>query len=150
MTDSKKPSILKRLVLVLAALAVLIQLVPKGRDHSNPPVTGEPEWDSPATRETFMTVCGDCHSNETRWPWYSHVAPVSWLVEHDVVDGRRHFNVSTWDVSQKHGDEAAHEYEEGEMPLWFYTPLHPEAKLDDADLALLKAWCEGEPAAEGS
>jgi hypothetical protein len=76
-----------------------------------------------------MRACGDCHSHATEWPWYSHVAPASWLVAHDVEEAREHFNVSTWDRGHGDADEAAHEYEEGEMPLWFYVPLHPEAKL---------------------
>ena len=80
-----------------------------------------------------MRTCADCHSHETRWPWYAHVAPVSWLVEHDVREGREHFNVSAWDAGPGHADEAAHELEEGEMPLWFYTPLHPEARLSDGE-----------------
>ncbi len=122
---------LKRIVVTLAVLLVLIQAIPEGRDHSNPPVTGEPAWDSPRTRALFMTTCGDCHSHETRWPWYSHVAPASWLVQQDVEEARRKFNVSSWNLSQRHGTEAAHEYESGEMPLWFYLPLHPSANLSD-------------------
>ena len=129
MAQSRMPVLLKRVAITLGVLFILIQLVPRGREHSNPPVTGEPEWNSPTTRETFMQVCGDCHSHETHWPWYSHVAPVSWLVEHDVEEAREHFNVSAWDVGHGHADEAAEEYEEGEMPLWFYTPLHPGTVL---------------------
>jgi hypothetical protein len=65
-------------------VAVLIQLVPFGRDHTNPVVTAEPRWDSPVTRELADRACFDCHSNETEWPWYAGVAPVSWLVYRDV------------------------------------------------------------------
>ena len=112
---------------VMVALA--IQLVPYGRDHTNPPVGREPAWDSAETRDTFLRSCGDCHSNQTVWPWYSHVAPISWLVTHDVEDGRKHFNVSDWDRPRQDGDEAVEVVSEGEMPPWFYLPMHPEADL---------------------
>lgn len=113
-------------------LFVLIQLVPYGRDHSNPPVTAEPNWDSARTRALFMQTCGDCHSNETIWPWYSNVAPVSWLVQRDVNEGREKFNVSEWNRPQE-GDEAAEAFQEGEMPPAQYLPTHPEARLQGAD-----------------
>ena len=111
---------------------VLIQLVPYGRDHTNPPVVQEPKWDSVKTRELFMRACADCHSNETKWPWYSNIAPVSWLVVHDVEEGREHFNISMWGHQRKNkGDEAAEELREGEMPLKPYLLAHPEARLNE-------------------
>ncbi len=112
-----------------AGLAGLLQLIPYGRRHDNPPVRMEPAWDSPRTRELAVRACYDCHSNEVRWPWYSHVAPVSWLVQHDVDEGRRAMNLSEWDRPQKEAHEAAEEVAKGKMPPWFYTPLHPPAKL---------------------
>ena len=120
-------------LIVLVAGFILIQLVPYGRNHTNPPITAEPEWDSPRTRELFMTVCGDCHSNETVWPWYSHLAPVSWLVQHDTEDGREKLNISEWGVREYESDEAAEAYTEGEMPLKIYYPTHPEARLGEAE-----------------
>ena len=72
---------------VLGTLLV-IQLVPYGRDHRNPPVTSEPTWDAPETRALARQACFDCHSNETEWPAYSRVAPVSWLIQRDVANGR--------------------------------------------------------------
>ena len=122
-----------RALLALVVLAALLQLYPYGRAHANPPVTGEPDWDSPRTRGLVMQTCGDCHSNQTRWPWYSHVAPVSWLVEHDVEEAREHLNFSEFDRPQRDADEAAEEVEEGEMPLAKYLWLHPEARLDDQE-----------------
>ena len=117
-------------VIVLAA----IQLVPFGRDHQNPPVTGEPAWDSPRTRELFFRACKDCHSNETTWPWYSNVAPASWLAQVDVNIGRKKLNVSEWGRPAKNeGDEAAEEVREGKMPPFFYLPAHTEAKLNAAE-----------------
>jgi hypothetical protein len=123
----------KQIVLAAGALLILIQLVPYGRNHENPPVLAEPPWDSPQTRETFYQVCGDCHSNTTEWPWYSSIAPASWLVASDVEEARSHLNVSEWGRGENHADEAAEEVEDGEMPLWYYLPLHPEARLTEVE-----------------
>jgi len=131
----KKPW--KRVLLVLVVLLLVAQAVPYGRDHSNPPVTGEPAWDSPRTKELAEQACGDCHSHKTKWPWYSHVAPISWLLQSDVDDGRRHFNFSAMDKPQRHADDAAEEVEKGEMPPWQYTLTHGEARLSDAEKAEL-------------
>jgi hypothetical protein len=117
------------------ALLALCQLVPYGRAHTNPAVVAEPRWDSPRTRELAVRACFDCHSNETKWPWYSHVAPVSWLVQRDVDSGRRELNFSRFDQRQKEAHESAEVLEEGEMPPWFYLPTHPEARLGDAEKA---------------
>lgn len=130
---------LKRGAIVLVVLFVAIQLVPYGRAHKNPPVTGEPKWDSPRTRELARRTCFDCHSNETRWPWYSWVAPVSWLVQSDVDEGREHLNLSEFDQRRGHAEHAAEELAEGEMPPWFYLPLHAEARLSDAEKSELVA-----------
>ena len=117
----------------LLVLLVVIQFLPIGAERSNPPVLAEPAWDSDQTRETFFRACADCHSNETEWPWYAGVAPVSWLVTRDVDEGRSEFNVSEWGRDEQHGDEAAEEVEEEKMPLWFYLPLHPEARLTEEE-----------------
>lgn len=147
--QKKKRRILKPLLLGAVALAAAIQLVPYGRDHSNPPVTSEPQWDSTATRELAKRACFDCHSNETVWPWYSHVAPVSWLLQRDVDEGRSKLNFSEWDKPQKEADEAAKEVREGEMPPWFYLPTHPEARLTDAEKQALIAGLEATIGAKG-
>ena len=79
--------LVKRIVIglgVLVGLFVVMQAVPYGRDHTNPPVIVEPAWDSPRTRELAVRACFDCHSNETKWPSYSHVAPLSWVVQRHV------------------------------------------------------------------
>jgi hypothetical protein len=117
----------------LLLVAVLIQFIPFGHDHTNPPVTKEPAWDSPGTRELVRRACFDCHSNQTVWLWYSHVAPVSWLVQRDVNGGRRHLNFSQWDQPQRHAKDVASEVQQGDMPPWFYLPLHPAAKLSEAE-----------------
>ena len=123
----------------LVAVFLVLQLLPFGRPRTNPPVTAEPAWDSPRTRVLFFRSCADCHSNETRWPWYSRVAPVSWLVTKDVREGREHFNISEWNSPQDDAQEAAEMVQEGEMPPWFYLPTHPEAWYTDAERADLIA-----------
>lgn len=118
----------------LAIAAIAIQFIPYGKDHNNLPVMSEPQWDSPRTKELFARACADCHSHETKYPWYSKVAPISWLVEHDIQEGREHFNVSLWGEQKKNeGEEAAKEVREGEMPMWIYTLAHPEAKLTGSE-----------------
>lgn len=129
--------VLGRIVLVTLVLLVLIQLVPYGRSHENPAVSAEPQWDSPRTRELVKRACFDCHSNETVWPWYASVAPVSWLVQSDVEEGREHLNFSEFDRRQRNADDAAEEVAEGEMPLPIYLLTHAEARLSDAEKAEL-------------
>lgn len=144
---------MKRVLLALVVLFVVLQLVPYGRAHTNPPIGEEPKWESPETRALFFQACGNCHSNETTWPWYSHVAPASWLVQRDVDEAREHFNVSDWARPKQDGDEAAEMVREDEMPPWFYRPLHPEAELSEAErerlLAGLIATFGDEEAEEG-
>jgi hypothetical protein len=106
----------------------------------------EQEVDAPPQVRTVLEEsCYDCHSHATRWPWYAWVAPASWLVAYDVTQGREHLNFSTWgrydpEEREENLEEIAEMVEEGEMPLWYYLPLHPDARLTDADLAALRAW----------
>ncbi len=116
-------------VAVLAGGFLLIQLAPYGRNHTNPPIVQEPAWDSPQTRELAMRACGDCHSNATVWPWYSNIAPVSWLVYHDTMEGRSKLNFSEWRRPQRDADEAAEMVSKGEMPLAPYVMMHKSAQL---------------------
>jgi mono/diheme cytochrome c family protein len=129
---------LRRLLLLtgigIAALVVAIQAVPYGRNHSNPPVAQEPRWDSKQTRALAQRVCFDCHSNLTKWRWYSNVAPVSWLVQGDVDGGRGTLNFSEWNRPQDaSAGDIAESIRGGSMPPWFYVILHAEAKLNAAD-----------------
>ena len=123
----------RRVAGIGVAVFVLAQLVPYGRTHTNPPKLAEPPWDSPETRTLFLRSCGDCHSNGTVWPWYSFVAPVSWLVQHDVDEGRSHLNVSEWGHGRQHGDEASEMIRKDEMPPWVYRPLHMDTRLMPAE-----------------
>ena len=122
------------------ALLAAIQLVPYGRDHNNPPVVQEPRWDRPETRAVAVRACFDCHSNETHWPWYSNVAPLSWLLQRHVDEGREVLNFSEWQRTYKEAGESAETIDEGEMPLQTYVLLHPEARLS---LAERKALAQG-------
>ena len=133
-SDGQKRSILTKRNLAWAAgvvvlVLLVLQAVPYGRDHSDPKVTGTPRWDSPQTEALFNDACSDCHSNLTSWPWYSNIAPMSWLVQNDVDEGREVLNVSEWDRAQGEAGEAGEAILEGEMPPGKYTLLHPSAKL---------------------
>ena len=104
--------------------------------YDNPPVGQEPNWDSPETRSLVERACFDCHSNETKWPWYSYVFPMSEIIRGDVEKGREVLNFSEWEAGR--GDEAAPEQivdtiSKDQMPLPYYLILHPEAQLTDAE-----------------
>lgn len=137
-TDMRRPR-MTTLLATAAVIFVAIQLVPYGRDHTNPPVKMEPSWDSAQTRELAVRACYDCHSNETRWPWYSHVAPVSWMVAYDVQEGRSVLNLSEMNRPQEEAAESAETVQEGEMPPMLYLPTHPEARLTPSERASLIA-----------
>ena len=117
----------------LLLAAVLIQFIPYGHTHTNPPTTKEPAWDSSQTRDLVHRACFDCHSNQTTFPWYSNVAPVSWLLQRDVNGGRSQLNFTEWDLPQKHAKDVAKEVKQGDMPPWFYLPLHPASRLAAAE-----------------
>jgi mono/diheme cytochrome c family protein len=128
-----------RVGVVLIGALLLIQLVPYGRDHDNPRVQSEPPWDSPDTRALARQACFDCHSNETEWPAYANIAPVSWLVQRDVDEGRAVLNFSEWQRPQEEAAEAAEEIQEGEMPPAAYLLMHSHARLGSADRDRLAA-----------
>jgi len=117
-------------------LFLLIQAVPYGRDHTNPPTTQEPTWNSAQTRAFAVDACFDCHSNQTKWPWYTNVAPMSWLAESDVKGGRSTLNFSEWNKPQDTGvDDIVESVRNGSMPPWFYSimPNHKSARLSKAE-----------------
>jgi len=121
---------------MVLGLFVIIQFVPYGRDHSNPPVVAEPAWDSPTTRELSVRSCFDCHSNETKWAWYSNIAPLSWLIQNHVEEGREELNFSEWHLDHE-GEEAAETVRDGSMPTRGYLLMHSEARLSDVELSAL-------------
>jgi hypothetical protein len=125
-----------RAAAVFFGLFLVMQLVPYGHDQSNPPVVREPVWDSAATREMARRACFDCHSNETVWPWYAAIAPLSWLLYNDVAEGRVKLNFSDWLNGRREGEktgEIRKEIEEGEMPPFQYRLAHPEARLSEEE-----------------
>lgn len=138
----KKPTAksAKYTLLVILAAFIAIQAVPYGRDHNNPPVVREPDWNTPETRALAKRACFDCHSNETVWPWYSFVAPISWLVYSDVKEGRTELNFSDWRDGRREGEKASEirkQIDEGEMPPLQYRLVHAEARLTVEEKRLL-------------
>lgn len=133
---------MKKVLKILGALVLLfalIQLVPYGRAHTNPPIKGEPAWDSPQTRALAVRACFDCHANTTTWPWYSNVAPISWFLQNHVDGGRRHLNFTEWDPANpsRAAKHAAKQVESGGMPLSTYLWMHPGARLTADEKAAL-------------
>ena len=124
--------LLRYLALAVAGSLVVAQLIPYGRDHANPPVVAEPAWVHPATRQLAQRACFDCHSNETRWPWYAQVAPISWWLQREVEQGRRALNLSEWTATAS-AHRAGETVMDGEMPPRSYLADHPEAQLTEAE-----------------
>ncbi len=124
----------KKLALPLLAAAVgiflLIQLVPFGHTRTNPPVVSEPQWSSPQARALVKEHCFQCHSNETNWTWYSNIAPGSWLIAYDVVEGRKKFNFSDWGKKPAELDEMIENINRGEMPPIQYWIFHPSSRMN--------------------
>jgi Haem-binding domain len=118
---------------VLVGVFGLMQLIPYGRTHSNPPTIAEPRWDSPRTRELAVRACFDCHSNHTKWPWYANVAPMSWAVQFDVDVAREVVNYSEWDREYPLGGYSGQRTRTGMMPPYKYMMAHPEANLTPAE-----------------
>lgn len=126
---------------------VLIQFVPYGRSHSNPPGTGEPDWATPQTRELMVAACFSCHSNEVDYPPYASVAPISWMVQRHVDEGREAVNFSDFATDPGEADESIEVIEEGEMPPAYFTRfgLHADADLTDAQTKELIAGLRATP-----
>ena len=125
----------KIIMIILVCLFVfflVIQFIPYGHQHTNPPVVQEPNWDSPQTKELAQRACYDCHSNETIWPWYSNVAPVSWLVQRDVDQGRFHLNFSDWGQVRE-PDIIPEVVRMSRMPPFQFLIMHPEARLTQSE-----------------
>ena len=120
-------------VTCLAGVFALLQLVPYGRAHSNPPVIKEPEWDSPRTRELAVRACFGCHSNETIWPRYATIAPLSWVVQWDVESGRSVINFSEWNLRFDLASYSGLSVRTGAMPPAKYRLAHPEADLTEQE-----------------
>lgn len=120
---------------ILLGLFILIQFVPYGKDHINPPVINEPKWDSTRTQELVTRACFNCHSNKTTYPWYSNIAPTSWLLQRDIDTGRRNLNFS--DLTNTQGsamlNDIGRQVTSGRMPPFYYTMIHADANLTTAE-----------------
>jgi Haem-binding domain len=114
-----------------------MQLVPVER--TNPPAEDDIRT-PPDVNAILRRSCYDCHSHETRWPWYAHVAPVSWLVAKDVREGREAVNFSLWRQGEQEVDEIVEEVKEGEMPMKIYLLTHGDAKVNEAEVKVLEDW----------
>lgn len=140
----------KRITVIVLVLLVAIQLIPVGK--TNPAVDSGKSLlagnSVPAeVSEILQRSCQDCHSNRTKWPWYSHVAPVSWVVASDVNGARRHMNFDEWgsysvEKRQSKLTKICEELKSGDMPDTKYTLIHRSAKLTDAERATLCDWAE--------
>ena len=141
----------KAAVLSLAVAFVAVQLIPVSR--SNPPETSDPE--APAAIVLLLKrACYDCHSNQTRWPWYSFVAPASWAVSRHVIEARQHLNFSEWEAYASDPQTAVHKLAEiadqvtsGKMAPWYYRIMHPASRLNRAERDELIRWARDEAAA---
>jgi len=136
----------RKVALAIAAPVLLIaglQAVPYGRDHTNPPDGAVATFDSPATKALAERACFDCHSNRTKWPWYSSIAPISWRIQNHVDEGRGKLNFTAFEARSEKMTEAAGESGEavtkGEMPPADYLLAHPEARLSAAEKQALAA-----------
>ena len=127
---------------VCLGLAVAIQLVPYGWRHPNPPVVSDAPWPDATSERIARESCYSCHSNETDWPAYSYVAPMSWLVRNDVERGRDELNFSRWDRDDGEADDAAAAIVDGDMPPGRYTAIHRGATLTDEEAERLVAALE--------
>lgn len=120
-----------RLLIAAVVIFVLIQLIPFGRNHTNPAIVSEPNWSSPQARALAKEHCFQCHSNETEWPWYSNIAPASWLIAMDVIEGRGEFNFSDWQNNPGELNEMVEVIQSGEMPPIQYWVFHPNSRMND-------------------
>lgn len=140
----------KRVLLGLVVVLVVAQLMPVTR--TNPPVDARTSLLAgdglpPNISAILQRSCQDCHSNRTTWPWYSHVAPVSWVVASDVNGGRRHMNLDEWgsynlEKKQSRLTKICEELKSGDMPDTKYTLIHRGAKLTDQQRTTLCDWAE--------
>jgi heme-binding protein len=133
------------------AAAVVVLLLAAAQffqpERNNPPADPSASFEAVAKPPQHVAAiigraCSDCHTDQTVWPWYSAVSPVSWMVARDVQRGRTHLNFSRWNIyspemSRLRMGEICEAVRAGKMPLWYYTPIHPNAKLGSREVALV-------------
>lgn len=142
---------MKKALYIIVILLIVIQFIPNELPKvstSNPNDLLVNNKDIPENVKMILsTSCYDCHSNETHYPWYSYVAPVSFLVNRDTKEGRGKFNFSDWTTYKKTDmaeilDEISEEVSDGEMPMKIYTLIHRDASLSDSDKEIIVNWAE--------
>ena len=142
---------IKRLLILIVVLLVVIQFVPIKTPSNNVNISNDlvsvEKLDGDVS-VILKTSCYDCHSNQTPYPWYSHVAPVSWLVANDVKEGRAKLNFSDWKLNNKRRkirqlEDIKEQVQQGEMPMGIYTVIHKKAKLTESQKQLLVKWTDG-------
>jgi len=141
---------MKKLLIILVALFVVIQFIPANLPEvtvNNPDDLLKTTTVPDNIAQKLRASCYDCHSNETVYPWYSYLAPVSFLVSRDTREGRKKLNFSEWNKlskvkKAKFLDEINDELEEGEMPMKIYTVIHRNAVLNDQDIKALQNWVD--------
>jgi hypothetical protein len=140
-------NIMSSVAIATVAIFAVIQAIPYGRNHTNPPVTGEPKWANPETRDLMVRACFGCHSNEVKYPSYANVAPISWAVQNHIDEGRSTVNYSEFSINSEGADDTIEVIQEGSMPPGFYTRFgrHPEARLTSAEIAILIAGLKATP-----
>ena len=145
----------KKLKWIAAALAVVFVLLQFANpSRTNPPVANDLMAANPPPPEIaalLHAACYDCHSYETKWPWYSHIAPVSWLIASDVSNGRHNMNFSDWPTNDpvriaKRLENMSEEIGYNEMPPKKYTFIHADARLTDSQRKELEDWLDSEAA----
>ncbi len=136
-------------VALVAALLVFVALQFTNPARTNPPVVNDlAATNAPPAEITALlrAACYDCHSSETKWPWYARLAPSSWLVVSDVNEGREHLDFSDWprepERVAKKLDRINEELDYKEMPPKKYTLLHPEARLTEAQRKAIMDWAD--------
>jgi hypothetical protein len=129
-------------VLILVAVLAVAQAIRPAK--TNPPARLDASLD-PAIKPLLQRACYSCHSNETVWPWYSSVAPISWLIASDVSEGRQNLNFSEWgtypaDIQGHKMIKIGEEVEEKAMPPWYYSFMHGDSRLSEEERAVIKNW----------
>jgi hypothetical protein len=140
-------TIMSSVAIATVVTFAVIQAIPYGRNHTNPPVVAEPKWANPETRDLMVRACFGCHSNEVKYPSYAKVAPISWAVQNHIDEGRSAVNYSEFSANSRGGHDTIEVIQEGSMPPGFYTRFgrHPEARLTSAEIATLIAGLQATP-----
>jgi hypothetical protein len=142
---------IKKILLILLVILVIIQFIhPAKNIHPEAqPADISSVYDVPADVDTILvTACKDCHSNNTRYPWYNNIQPVAWFLDYHVHDGKGSFNLNefaSYPAARKYDKvkEIKKQIDDGDMPLWSYTLIHRDAILTDAEKNTIITWSEG-------